>query len=160
MMSTRLALLLTAVAALGCADAPDPMAVVPPTRITSDGGCGIFTEGCSTQTATFSVASVDLVSGSILGTDGTRYYAADATRFHPVELPPNPILPNDPVYANLGAWNSLIGTSASFRAYLGLMRALPPNPIYPVDPVRYTAVALTDGTSYFLTEVTPVIVGP
>lgn len=160
MMSTRLALLLTALAALACADAPNPMAVVPPARITSDGGCGIFTEGCSTQYATFSVASVDLVSGSILGTDGTRYYAADATRFHPVVLPPNPVYPVDAIYANLGAWNSLIGTSASFRAYLGLMRALPPNPVIPNDPVRYSATALTDGTSLFLTDVTPFIVGP
>lgn len=62
------------------------------------------------------VASVDVAGGFLTSTTGDRFQASAATRFAPGGPP---IIPTDPVYPNLRAWNELVATGASYQAFLG-----------------------------------------
>jgi hypothetical protein len=149
-----------ALAALAaCTDrAPNPAAPVAlePRRAIAD-ACPGLGDGCTPVTAVIDLASVDVGDAYIVSGDGTRYYVSWSTQFLPVALPPNPIIPTDPLYSTVISWNALVDSQSSYRSFLGQLRQLPPSPILPPNPVRFQATALTDGTSYFLTSLQPVL---
>jgi hypothetical protein len=154
-----LALAAAAVAtAIGCTDAPSsPTRQATPERLRGTAAfCDLVSDSCSPIQLTIEVASVAVDSGSFTSTAGDVFYASRSTRF----LPPNPVVPPNPIVPTLDAWSTLVDRSANYRAYLGLMRSLPPNPIAPDVSIQFDVSALTDGSAYYLTEVTPVVVGP
>lgn len=150
---------LLAVATLAaCADTPS----VAPASLEAHGTvarlCTIDDDFCDPVSDLLDVASIDVGDAYIESTAGRRYHVSVATQFLPVALPPNPIFPNDPVYASLFSWNALVESRGSYRAFLGQLRQLPPNPILPPNPVRFQAEALFDGTAYQLVSLRPVLV--
>lgn len=157
MSSPRWVLILAAVV-VGCGDAPSSVATdatLEAAPAIANESCPGLGDGCTPVNATIEVASVAMDSGSFTSTAGDVYFASRTTRF----LPPSPILPPNPIAPTLDAWSTLVNTGASYRAYLGLIRALPPNPVAPDVSIHFAVAALHDGTSYYLTDVTPVV-GP
>jgi hypothetical protein len=133
------------------------------THRTVSNACDIFTEGCTPVTGTIDIVEVDMGDRYVASTDGTRYYVSDATRFFPTDplFPTDPTIPNDPVFPNdpiVPAWNTLVESRASYKAFLALLRTLPPNPILPPSPIRFQVETLYDGTDYFVTSLQPVLV--
>lgn len=158
MSSTRRILSLAAVALLGCAEPPASPVVesgLEAARAVAN-VCDLLGDTCFPYSTTVEIASVAMDSGSFTSTAGDRFVASRSTRF----LPPSPIVPPNPVAPTLDAWNTLVSREANYRAYLGLIRALPPNPVAPNVSVHFAVAALYDGTEYYLTDVTPVVVSP
>jgi len=106
---------------------------------------------CITESGTIDVASVDVSTGALVTPDGRTYFATASTIFHVATIPPSPVCPS------LNAWNSLVQSSATYRAFVALIGAIPPSPIIPTEPCRFSVSAQVTGSGSFLTDVTPVV---
>ena len=149
-MRTRLFMPLVAAALAACADSPPSAPAAVETYREIANVCPGLGDGCVPVSDEIDIASIDIGDAYIESVAGRRYYVSWSTQFLRV-VPPNPIIPTDPLYGTVTSWNALVASNASYRAFLGQLRQVPPNPI------RFQATALSDGTTYYLTSLQPVL---
>ena len=130
--------LLAAVSIYGCGrDAAAPLALEP--RINRNVvECDPFLYECDGTNSVVQLSTVNARTGQITDTGGQSYLVSTATVFFPTDphYPTDPHIPSDPhvpIIARFQAWNRLIGTSASYEAYLSVLGAIPPNPVIPSE---------------------------
>jgi hypothetical protein len=148
---------LAAAVLAACADASPTVVATDAleTHRTVANACPGLEDGCTPVSDVVDIAAIDIGDAYIESTAGRRYYVSWSTQFLPVTLPPSPISPNDPI---VPAWNTLVESRASYKAFLALLRTLPPNPVLPPNPIRFQVEALFDGTDYYLASLQPVLV--